>query len=79
MFRSVEPGVSQGNEVEIVSNLDPGTRIVAQGAAMVSDGITLQFADKDRPVKAGPGGPSSENRKQPLRADISPAETRTAN
>ena len=79
MFRGVEPGISQGNEVEILSNLDPGTRIVSQGAAMVSDGITLQFADQDRPVKAGPGGPSSENRKQPLRADMSPGDGRTAN
>jgi multidrug efflux pump subunit AcrA (membrane-fusion protein) len=82
LFREVEPGIAQGNDVEILSALAPGTRIVSRGAAMVSDGIQLQFAGEGAPVKAkksGEPGPSSQNRKQPLRADMSGPENKSAN
>ena len=89
MFREIEPGVTQGGEVEVLSNIAPGTTIVARGAAMVTDGVAVQVAGeaprggqgegeapgKQRPVtgKKGPG-PSSDNSRQPLQAVRTAAE-----
>jgi membrane fusion protein, multidrug efflux system len=77
-FREIEPGLSQGNDVEVLANLELGTTIISRGAAMVSDGITVQFADEDRPVTAQPG-PNSTNKKQPLRADSTTPDAVAAN
>jgi hypothetical protein len=89
MFREIEPGVTQGGEVEVLSSIAPGTTIVARGAAMVTEGVAVQVAGdaprggqpeggapgKERPVtgKKGPG-PQSGNSLQPLQAVRTSAE-----
>ncbi|MCL4844740.1 MAG: efflux RND transporter periplasmic adaptor subunit [Bryobacteraceae bacterium] len=72
-FREIEPGVPQGNDVEVLANLPVGTTIVSKGAAMVSEGVNVQISGDDRPVTAQPG-PQSKNRKEPLRADLKAVE-----
>lgn len=90
MFREIEPGITQGNEVEVLANLAPGTTVVARGAAMITEGATIQVAGeaprgrpggdpaagRERPVtgKKGPG-PSSNNAQRPLQAVRTAAES----
>ncbi len=47
IFRSIETGLTREDQVEVLANLDPGTRIVGRGATMLRDG--------DR-INSGPGG-----------------------
>ncbi len=47
IFRSIETGLTREDQVEVLANLDPGTRIVGRGATMLRDG--------DR-ISTGPGG-----------------------
>lgn len=46
IFRSIETGLTREDQVEVLANLDPGTRIVGRGATMLRDG--------DR-ISSGPG------------------------
>ncbi len=48
VFRVIETGMSREDQVEVLANLDAGTRIVGRGATMLRDG--------DR-INAGFGGP----------------------
>lgn len=48
VFRPIETGLTQGDDVEVLSNLTPGTVLVGRGASMISEG--------DRIVVAGRGG-----------------------
>lgn len=88
MFREIEPGINQGNEVEVLANLAPGTQIISRGAAMVNEGVSVQIAgeeprrDESQPASAKKGkgpGPSSKNQQQPLRADRQPPESVASN
>ena len=47
VFRVIETGLTREGEIEVLANLDPGTRIVGRGATMLRDG--------DR-ISTGPGG-----------------------
>ncbi len=47
IFRVIETGMSREDQVEVLANLDAGTRIVGRGATMLRDG--------DR-ISTGPGG-----------------------
>lgn len=86
VFREVEPGINQGDEVEVLANLPAGTQIVSRGAAMVNEGVTVQIAGEDRrpgesqpaAAKKGPG-PSSKNQQPPLRADRQAPESVASN
>jgi RND family efflux transporter MFP subunit len=42
VFRTVETGVSLGNQVEVLSNLAAGTTIVGRGASMLSEGDQIR-------------------------------------
>lgn len=77
-FREIEPGVTQGNDVEVLANLAAGVTIVSRGAAMVTEGVNVQISGDDRPVTAQPG-PSSNNLRQPLRADLNAPESLVSN
>lgn len=44
VFRPVEPGVSQGDEIEILSSIEPGTDLIGQGASMVTEGVRIRVA-----------------------------------
>ncbi|MBI1356134.1 MAG: efflux RND transporter periplasmic adaptor subunit [Acidobacteria bacterium] len=48
VFRPIETGMTRENQVEVLANLDPGTKIVGRGATMLRDG--------DRIAVAGAGG-----------------------
>lgn len=50
VFRPIETGMTRGNQVEVLANLQPGTSIVGRGATMLRDG--------DRISVAGAGGGS---------------------
>ena len=62
-FRMVETGASQGGDVEVLSNLAAGTRIVSRGAAMLTEGDQVRVVgekeaersepDRTRPRSAG--------------------------
>ena len=69
MFRPIETGSAEGQEVEVLGNLAAGAAVVSRGAAMVSEGDRIKIleqeeadgADGDRsprqPVKSGRVGP----------------------
>ncbi|MEP7365505.1 MAG: efflux RND transporter periplasmic adaptor subunit [Acidobacteriota bacterium] len=47
-FRDIEPGVTQGDDVEVLTNLSPGTRIVTKGSSMLSDGVQVRVAGEGK-------------------------------
>jgi RND family efflux transporter MFP subunit len=47
LFRTVETGVTLGNQVEVLANLTAGTTIIGRGASMLSEG------DQIRVIQAG--------------------------
>ncbi|MCC6262446.1 MAG: efflux RND transporter periplasmic adaptor subunit [Bryobacterales bacterium] len=47
-FRFIETGLTQGDSVEVLSNLTPGTVVVAKGASMLREGDIMK-------IVAGPG------------------------
>lgn len=53
-FQPIETGLAQGDKVEVLANLAPGTEIVGQGAAMLSEGDRIRIAG--RGPRGGPGG-----------------------
>ena len=44
VFREIEPGVVHGDELEVLANLQEGTRIVTKGATMLTDGVQVRVA-----------------------------------
>ena len=55
VFRAIETGMTREDEVEVLANLDPGTKIVGRGATMLRDG--------DRIAVAGAGGAGKKGSK----------------
>lgn len=51
VFREIEPGVMQGDEVEVLSNLEAGMTIVGQGASMVTEGMKVKVVRKPELTK----------------------------
>ncbi len=47
-FRPIETGLTQGGKVEVLANLEPGTEIVGQGSAMLSEGDRIRIAGRGR-------------------------------
>jgi RND family efflux transporter MFP subunit len=62
-FRAIETGTMQGDLVEALTNLQPGTRIVATGASMLTEG------DRIRVVGEGKGGGEGKGRKKKSAAE----------
>jgi len=59
-FQPIETGLTQGGKVEVLANLQPGTEIVGQGSAMLSEGDRIRIAGRGRPGRAG--GPRGAGR-----------------
>ncbi|MDZ7637795.1 MAG: efflux RND transporter periplasmic adaptor subunit [Bryobacterales bacterium] len=55
-FRFIETGLTQEDSVEVLSNLQPGTVVVAKGASMLREGDTMK-------IVAGPGAGEGEGRR----------------
>lgn len=51
VFRVIETGLTREDQIEVLANLDPGTRIVGRGATMLRDG------DRINPGRGGAQGP----------------------
>jgi RND family efflux transporter MFP subunit len=58
VFRPIETGMTREDEVEVLANLDPGTKIVGRGATMLRDGdrITVAGAAGKKGGKKGDAG-----------------------
>lgn len=67
VFREVDPGVLQGEEIEIAADLRPGMTVITRGATLVSDGVPVRIvggdeaganttAARETPAPAGRGG-----------------------
>lgn len=54
VFRAIETGMTRENQVEVLANLQPGTKIVGRGATMLRDGDSISIAG------AGGGGGGSK-------------------
>jgi RND family efflux transporter MFP subunit len=48
IFRAIETGLTEGDQVEVLANLEPGTVIIGRGASMITEG--------DHIVVVGDGG-----------------------
>jgi RND family efflux transporter MFP subunit len=66
-FREADPGVLQGEEIEIAADLRPGMTVITRGATLVSDGVPVKVvggddaganttAAREAPSPAGRGG-----------------------
>ena len=51
VFREIEPGVTQGDEVEVLSNVQAGMTIVGHGASMVTEGVKVKVVRKPELTK----------------------------
>jgi RND family efflux transporter MFP subunit len=55
VFRPVETGLTQGDQVEVLGNLEPGTVIVGRGASMIREADRIEVTGKGgEPRKPGP-------------------------
>jgi HlyD family secretion protein len=45
VFRNIETGLTRGDEVEVLANLDAGTRIITRGASMLTEGDQIRIAE----------------------------------
>ncbi len=61
VFRPIETGMTREDEVEVLANLDPGTKIVGRGATMLRDGdkIAVAGAGKKGSKKGGAAAEAS--------------------
>ncbi|MCW5983372.1 MAG: efflux RND transporter periplasmic adaptor subunit [Bryobacteraceae bacterium] len=66
-FRPIETGLTQGDYVEVVSALAPGTQIVGRGSAMISEGNRIRVASSaepnDGPPRVAENVPKQEDRR----------------
>jgi HlyD family secretion protein len=51
VFRMVETGLTQGDAVEVLSNLTAGTPIITRGATMIREGDQITVAKGNRKVE----------------------------
>jgi RND family efflux transporter MFP subunit len=60
VFRTIETGISRGNDVEVLANLEAGTTIVTRGATMLTEGDQVQVASpgEGRPAAGAGSGKS---------------------
>ncbi len=73
VFRVIETGMTREDQVEVLANLDAGTRIVGRGATMLRDG------DRINPGRGGPmggaGGGASRGGAAPAKVGAGAAPT----
>ena len=51
MFRNIEPGLTQGDKIEVLSNLGLDETIVTRGATMLADGDTVRIVEDGSPPR----------------------------
>jgi HlyD family secretion protein len=56
VFQTIETGSSQGDQVEVLANLSPGTVLIGRGAAMIQEGDRIAPVGQGGPGDAAPGG-----------------------
>jgi HlyD family secretion protein len=58
VFRNIETGLTRGDEVEVLANLDAGTTVVTRGATMLTEGDQVRIAPTGERKSAAepPGG-----------------------
>ena len=54
-FRGIDTGLTQGDDIEVVANLEAGVQIVSRGASMLTEGDQIRVAGQ-----GGPGGPGGK-------------------
>jgi RND family efflux transporter MFP subunit len=64
-FREVEPGVSQGQDVEVTAHLSPGTTVVTQGVTLLSDGMRVQVVGAAEAKEKNGASDKPESRRFP--------------
>jgi len=47
-FRPIETGLTQGDKVEVLASLEPGTVIVGRGSTMIAEGDSIVVAGQER-------------------------------
>jgi multidrug efflux pump subunit AcrA (membrane-fusion protein) len=73
VFRPIETGMTREDEVEVLANLDPGTKIVGRGATMLRDGDRITVAGS-----AKKGGKKGAGESAPAAAEEAGADTTPA-
>ncbi len=58
VFRAIETGLTREGQVEVLANLDPGTKIVGRGATMLRDGDRIAIGGAGKKEGAGHKGGS---------------------
>ena len=70
-FRSIETGATQGQQIEVLSNLAAGTKIVNRGAAMLTEGDQIRVVE-EKEAEVGtpkpPTRPPGADNKRPTEA-----------
>ena len=59
-FRPIETGTTQGQQVEVLSNLTAGTRIVTRGAAMLAEGDQIRVVEDKEAERSTPKTPPAD-------------------
>lgn len=73
LFRPIETGLATGEDVEVLSNLNPGTEIVTRGASMLAEGDRIRVGDPDGARQAD--GEQKGKKKQTPAANTSSPES----
>jgi len=55
VFRRIETGLTQGDDVEVLANLETGVTIITRGASMITEGDQVRIARPSPRKAAGPG------------------------
>jgi hypothetical protein len=53
VFRAIETGLTQGDKVEVLAELEPGATIVTRGATMLAEGDQIRVVGGDGPARGG--------------------------
>jgi len=65
VFRTIETGLTQGEDVEVLTNLRLGTSIVAHGASMLTEGDQIRIVSRDGKLRGGEGEQQPASLKKP--------------
>ena len=59
-FRSIETGLTEEGRIEVLANLEPGTRVVGRGSTMIAEGDRIRVAERSAPEETAPGADSTQ-------------------
>jgi hypothetical protein len=65
VFRPIETGLTRGVDVEVVSNLDPGTEVISRGASMLTDSDQIRITRPDREQRVRDASPEKADQLPP--------------